>query len=166
MPAAAERKSNSIGLIFDLPEGSFYSDGVFAGAGVKFFIDNSYALRVMNFFDYSYGYYSADPTITFFLSGSLIKHFIFGISSPYFGALLGFYRSDNDVLGVVVIDNSVALGPLFGVEVKLTENISLFGEYRLLMFSGENQGVKTFFFSNYIPINKAKNSTMGLILYF
>jgi hypothetical protein len=157
LSAGAQGKGGGgkFGLVFnlwDLGVGTNSSDGVLmAGAGLKYWLAEKMALRGILAFAYLHDKV-ADTTDTIFgLSGAFEYHFKTGRVSPYAGGQVGFSSdSATDNLGLL-------LGGLFGVEMRVMDSLGLFAEYRLSIFTDDND--------TNIRLGAGNNASIGVVVY-
>ncbi len=154
---AGEPATPHLGIIFNvaslLMSIADYNDGVQGGAGLKLWLNDNMAVRGL--FDF---YYLNDSTpgvsseMTIGAAADFEYHFIRAKISPYGGGLAGFQIITGPA-------NNLALyfGAIFGAEMELLENLSLFGEYNLLLKIDEPQLE--------IDLEIGNNAQIGLIIY-
>jgi len=151
-----EPVDHNIGFIFNLTgpllEIDESGDGIQSGLGIKYWLSRKMALRGL--LDL---YYVNDSTVstsdlTVGLAASLEYHFTEGKVSPYTGATAGTRISTGTVNNLVLY-----FGGLLGVEVKLLDYLSLYGEYSLLAAMDEP--------ILEIDLGIGNGSQIGLIIY-
>ncbi len=129
---AGEPANPHLGIIFNVANLLMsivdYSDSVQGGAGLKLWLNDNMAVRGL--FDFSY---LNDPTLgpssmTIGAAADFEYHFIRAKISPYGGGLAGFQITTGPANNLVLY-----FGAIFGAEVELLENLSLFAEYNLLL---------------------------------
>ncbi|MBA7578425.1 hypothetical protein ES708_20287 [subsurface metagenome] len=151
-----EPVDRKIGFIFNilgpLPNIAESDDGIQSGLGIKYWLNRKMALRGL--FDL---YYVNDSTLstselTVGVAASLEYHFTEGKVSPYAGATVGTRIKTGSVNNLVLY-----FGGLLGVEVKLLDYLSLYGEYSLLAAMDEP--------ILEIDLGIGNNSQIGLVIY-
>ena len=149
------------GLTFSLlnPQGGMleFSDGYQFGAGGKLWMSETMAIRALA------GLYMHLPVTgeneTYLSVGAGIEFHTPGkIVSPYAGATVGIGMES--VLGTT--DTSLQIGAAGGAELKLTDNLSLFGEFQLKLVVSP-AGTTIAFADTRSP---SSGSVFGAILYF
>jgi len=153
--AAGAQKLGLVFNLWDMTAGTTdvsSSDGLLAGAGVKYWIADKMAIRGLLDFEYLHNKV-ADTTDTFFgLSGAFEYHFTTGRVSPYTGGLVGLRIQGGDTSEL-----SLLLGGLFGVEVRVLESLGLFAEYSLSLLTNDTV-------SN-ITLGAGNNASIGVVVY-
>ncbi len=134
-PAAKESKSATDGdfaILFDLKSlllaTDSFEDGYQAGAGLKWWMLDAFALRGLLAFESNT---LEDVTETVFgISAGVEWHPARTRVSPYVGAFAG-----TRVLAITDMDTALDLygGAMAGAEVRLWQNIALFAEYQLVV---------------------------------
>jgi hypothetical protein len=120
----------SWGLLFDLGNilsAEAYSDGYQAGAGAKYRLKDGFALRGLVGIDCNVLNSVASTTLGLGAAGEW--HLASGAVSPYAGPLAGMrflFRTGSDNL----VD--IYFGAMFGVEVEVIRQLSIFAEYDLV----------------------------------
>lgn len=118
------------GLLFDLGNilsAETYSDGYQAGAGMKYRMREGFALRGLVGIDCNVLDSVASTTLGLGAAGEW--HLASGTVSPYAGPLAGMrflFRTGSDNL----VD--IYFGAMFGVEVEVIRQLSIFAEYDLV----------------------------------
>jgi len=164
--SSASSSGGKWGLLFDaknLLALDGFEDGYQAGAGLKYWIQPSFAARALFMIDHvtppEESLLPVDTKIGLSLAGEWhpTKR---ANASPYLGGLVGF-RSWA-VEGVPETRIDIYLGGIFGVEVKLLQSISCFAEYQLLgVFDAEG-----FTLSLGTEGSDGSRALLGLIFYF
>ena len=148
--------AQKLGLVFNLWDmtvvGTNSSDGLSAGAGMKYWLSDKMAIRGLLEFVYDRDS-TADTTDTFFgLSAAFEYHFITGKVSPYAGGLVGTLIQGGDTSNL-----SLILAGLFGVELRVMDVLGLFAEYQLGFFIDEPV--------TQIFLGAGNNAMFGVIVY-
>jgi hypothetical protein len=147
--------AQKLGLVFNLWDqvvGTNSSDGVLmAGAGLKYWIADKMAIRGILAFSYDHDKVADTTETSFGLSGTFEYHFKTGKVSPYAGGQVGFStNSATDNLGLL-------LGGLFGVEMRVMDSLGLFAEYRLSIFTDDNDTT--------IGLGAGNDAAIGVVVY-
>jgi hypothetical protein len=130
-PAKAPSRG-SMGFLFSANSAlSFdgFADGYQAGAGFKYWLSPTFALRGLLGVEHNTVLSGASSTTTIGLGAAGEWHLVTGNVSPYIGALCGA-RAVGETGQALRAD--FYLGGLGGVEVKIYGPISVFAEYQLL----------------------------------
>lgn len=172
LPAEVGTKASSIGragdwgflfnfknlLVDILP----YDDGFQSGLGIKYWVKESIALRgLFGLYFNSYkaaGDTTADTHTTLALGAGAEFHPRSAKVSPYFGPFAGWKMEK--VLDVT--ENGFYLGVMGGVEFRVIDCLSLFGEYQL-RYSSDSTGSTVTVADIDTPANGA---IFGLSIYF
>ncbi len=148
---------NSFGMAFQIQGLSALvqndTDGVIAGAGVKFWALPELALRAVVFFDLNHVTATDTTNVDTGLSIGAEYHFVKGVVSPYAGLFGGLEYRNFPAPGV-----DWHAGVLAGVELTPFEFLSFFVEYSVLVKFRE-AGTEVDFGYNHQPI-------FGFIIYF
>ena len=159
MTAFSQETSESLfektGIIFgfqDLLNPKDFEDGYQTGVGVKAWLSDSSALRVLLRFQLIP---TTDPSTSHFGLGAAYEHhFVQGTVSPYLGAFAGTSVVTDG--GGSTVD--LYFGGIFGGEMKLLDYLNIFGEYNLI-FTVNDDGFG-------IDFGTGNNAHFGFILYF
>jgi opacity protein-like surface antigen len=147
--------AQSLGFIFEmrnlLLSIDSYDDGFQAGAGLKWWMMNTLALRGLLNFDLNI--FEGNTTAEIGLGCGAELHPVKAKVSPYFGGFVGTRL-------VMDVENAVDFyfGGMAGVEMRVWENVGAFAEYDLLMrfdADGFTMG-----------IGAGGGAQIGLIIYF
>lgn len=151
-----EPVDHKIGFIFNLasplPDIDESGDGIQSGLGIKYWLNRKIALRGLLDFYYINDSTLSTSDLTVGLAASLEYHFTEGKVSPYTGVMVGTRFSTGTVNNLILY-----FGGLLGVEVKLLDYLSLYGEYSLLAAMDEP--------ILEIDLGIGNSSQMGLVIY-
>ncbi len=154
----AGAQQQKLGIVFNLwdlfagTSSTASSDGLSAGAGMKYWLGEKMALRALLDFE-RYRDSAADTTQMFFgLSGAFEYHLKTGRVSPYVGGLVGLRIEGGDASNLGLL-----LAGLFGVEVRVMDALGLFAEYSLSAFIDEPD--------TNIVLGAGNNAAIGVVVY-
>jgi hypothetical protein len=127
-----------------------HNDGIQGGLGMKLWLGEKSAVRGL--LDFSYENLAGTTTTIFGASGAYEYHLLQRRVSPYLGALAGLEIETGAT-------NNLALyfGAIMGAEFELVENLSLFGEYGLIVEIDEP--------NFYIDLELGNAGQVGIIIY-
>jgi len=123
----AGAQQQKFGLIFTLWDfDTSLSDGLSAGAGLKYWLGEKMALRGLVALDHTSNSATDASQTDIGLSAALEYHFATGRISPYLGGLFGVALRFGDIRS-----EALMLAGLFGAEVRVMDGVGLYAEYNL-----------------------------------
>lgn len=140
-----------------------FEDGYQAGAGIKYWINQSIAARALVRIDHNTPSEESGGISRTELGLGLAGEWHpgqRGTASPYLGAMAGFQTEKFSNIDETTID--LYCGGIFGVEVKLLQSISCFAEYQLLAA----WDINGFTLSLGTEGSDGSRALIGLIFYF